>query len=535
MSYVSLLKNIPEILSQPIGIAAIASIGIHGAIALIVPLMPVDSSKPKEVASSKTVGLMELSPTDQIRLPQNQNTSQVALQQQLSQAGQVSPPNFNAQTVLPPLPPPASSQFTLPSLPQSLNNYRVSSLPTKQSVRMIPRANLGFNTTGFNASGKFSSSAVPRLNDSDIKYEASKPLPISKLPELQSQKLPDDILRNAPYPNVSEPTPTTTAQTTPNTPLQGNPGSQTTLPINDAPKVAQNQPQIAPIGQPLQGADKLTLAGQSLPRLQPATMPNMPELPSKGIEQAIAQVNSYEDLRKIVQQEYPNAEEKGVIRDTIRTGKQNVQGTVLGVLVVDPDGKVLDIKFQNKSISPDLQSKAREYFNTQPPKREQQTSSYPFSLSFQNNSSAVGVTQEQKPSSQAAPKPLLELRNRNNQLAPLPAANPKPLLELRNRSNQPAAAPKPLLELRNRNNQPAVTPKPLLELRNQNNQPAATPKPLLELRNRSNQPAPSSAAIPKASSVPIINNNQPTLAAESDQKLLEQLRQLKENRQKSNQ
>lgn len=525
MSYVSLLKNIPDILSQPIGIAAIASIGIHGAIALIVPLMPVDSSKPREAA--KTVGLLELSPTDQARLPQNPNAPQVALQQQLPQTGQVSPPNFNAQTVLPPLPPAASSQFTLPPLPQSLNNYRVSSLPTKQSVRMIPRANLGFNAAGFNASGKFSSSAVPRLSDSDIKYEASKPLPVNKLPELQSQKIPDDILRNPQYPNLSEATSTTAApvNTTPQT-----------TPSGDVSQITQNQQQVAPIGQPLQGADNLALAGQSLPQLQPGTMPNTPELPSKAIEQAIAQVNSYEDLRKIVRQEYPNAKEKAVIRDTIPTDKPNLQGTVLGVLVVDPDGKVLDIKFQNKSVSPELELKAREYFNTQSPKGEKQTSSYPFSLSFQNNSNTSGTTQ-------ATPKPLPELQNRNNQLAPLPAANSKPLPELRIRNNQPTPSsvttPKPLSELRNRNNQltplPTANPKPLLELRNRNNQPATTPKPLLELRNRTNQPAPSSAATLKPLSVPTVNNNQSALSAESDKKLLEQLRQLKENREKSTQ
>ncbi|MBE9038928.1 hypothetical protein [aff. Roholtiella sp. LEGE 12411] len=507
MSYVSLLKNIPDILGQPIGIAAIASIGIHGAIALIVPLMPVDSSKPTEAA--KTVGLLELSPTDQARLPQNPNTPQVALQQQLPQTGQVSPPNFSAQTVLPPLPPPVSSQFTLPPLPQSLNNYRVSSLPTKQSVRMIPRANLGFNTAGFNASGKFSSSAVPHLSDSDIKYEPSKPLTVNKLPELQSQKIPDEILRNTRYPNLSDTTSTT---------AQGNPTLQTTQSGNVS-QITQNQQQVAPIGQPLQGADNLALAGQSLPQLKPGTMPNTPELPSKAIEQAIAQVNSYEDLRKIVRQEYPNAEEKAVIRDTIPTDKPNLQGTVLGVLVVDPDGKVLDIKFQNKLIAPELQLKAREYFNTQPPKGEKQTSSYPFRLSFQNNSNTAGTTE-------ATPKPLSELRNRTNQLAPLPVANPKPLSELRNRTNQlaplPVANPKPLSELRNRTNQLA----PL---------PAANPKPLLELRNRTNQLGPSSAGKLKPLSVPRVNNNQPALSAESDQKLLEKLRQLKENRQKSEQ
>ncbi|NJR19781.1 MAG: hypothetical protein HC785_31730 [Calothrix sp. CSU_2_0] len=35
MSYVSFLKNIPEVLTQPTGIAALASLGIHGAIAFI--------------------------------------------------------------------------------------------------------------------------------------------------------------------------------------------------------------------------------------------------------------------------------------------------------------------------------------------------------------------------------------------------------------------------------------------------------------------------------------------------------------------
>ena len=81
MSYVSIFKNIPEILSQPTGIAAIASLGIHGAIALIVPLMPVNTSASSKADSPKAVGLMELSTADQSRLPQPPSTSQVALQQ----------------------------------------------------------------------------------------------------------------------------------------------------------------------------------------------------------------------------------------------------------------------------------------------------------------------------------------------------------------------------------------------------------------------------------------------------------------------
>ena len=81
MSYVNLLKNIPEILSQPTGIAAIASLGIHGAIALIVPFMPVNSSQSSKNEPPKAVGLMELTAADQNRLPQPASTSQVALEQ----------------------------------------------------------------------------------------------------------------------------------------------------------------------------------------------------------------------------------------------------------------------------------------------------------------------------------------------------------------------------------------------------------------------------------------------------------------------
>jgi hypothetical protein len=66
-----------------------------------------------------------------------------------------------------------------------------------------------------------------------------------------------------------------------------------------------------------------------------------------------------------------------------------MEGLVFGRLVVDPDGKVLDIKFQDQSLSPQLQSQTREFFNANPPKGKQNISSYPFQLSFKlfNNTS----------------------------------------------------------------------------------------------------------------------------------------------------
>ena len=557
MSYVSLFKNIPELLSQPIGIAAIASLGIHGAIAMIVLLMPMDSSKSKDTASSKTVGLLELSQADQSRLPQS--TPQIG-SQQLPPIAPLSPPNFSAQTLLPPVAPAPSSQLVLPPLPASSNNYRVSSLPTRQSLRMIPSGNLGFDaskfdSSKFNTSPKFSRSA-PRVNVTDTKYEApqavavnrlpelqsqtrpddivQKPLAVNRLPQLQSQQIPDDILRNAQSPNLSDTSPIAT--------VQGNTASQTTQSGNDASRIAQN-----PLINSLKQAPR---AGGSLTLIR-GTTSQASDLSAKGTQLAIAQLDSYANLRKEVQQQYPNAQQKPVIRQTLSTQKPNLEGAVLGVLVVDPDGKVLDIKFQDKLVSPELKSKAREYFNKQSPKGDKRISSYPFNLSFQNNTSnTTGTTQLSAPGvngNQLTPKPFPELRIRNNQPTPSSTRTLKPLAAPGVNGNQPefspTAAPKPLSELRIRNNQPASLPtgtlKPLSATGVNSNQPtpspAVTSKPFPELQIRNNQLTPSSAATTSEPLVlPRVNKSQPTASAESDGKLVEQLREVKENRQKSN-
>ncbi|MEH2066773.1 MAG: hypothetical protein V7K47_00990 [Nostoc sp.] len=540
MSYVSLLKNIPEIITQPIGIAALASVGIHGAIAMIVPLMPIDSTKPEETASSKTVGLMELSQADQSRLPQS--TPQVGLQQ-LPPIAPLSPPNFTAQTILPPLGSPPSSQLVLPPLPPSANNYRVSSMPTRQSLRMIPSSNIGFDASKFdsskyNSSPKFSPSVpqVPRLSESDRKYQALKPLPINRLPQLQSQNIPDDILQNAQSQNLSDTASITTAQV--------NPTPRITQPSDNAFKIAQNPP----INSIRQTPNENILIGTRV------STPQSSDLSPKGTQQAIAQLDSYNALRKEVQQQYPNAQQKPVIRQTLATDRPNLEGAVLGMLVVDPDGKVLDIKFQDKLLSPELRTKAREYFSKQSPKGDKKISSYPFNLVFQNNT--IGTTQEQKPF------PLLAPGVNSNQLTPSPASTSKPLSEAPIKNNQPASLPantlKPLVvpgvsnsptrgtaqpssQLRIPNNQslPTGTLKPLVVPKFNSNQPqtlpAATSKPSSEVLIRNNQLAPSPAASTSDPlSVPRVNKNQSTSTPKSEQQLLQQLRQVKENRQKSN-
>ena len=228
-----------------------------------------------------------------------------------------------------------------------------------------------------------------------------------------------------------------------------------------------------------------------------------------------AQLDSYANLRQEVQKQYPNAEQKPVIRQTLPTDKPNLEGAVLGMLVVDPDGKVLDIKFQDKLVSPELRSKAREYFNKQSPKGGKQISSYPFNLVFQNSiTNTTGASQLSTP-----------VIN-NNQLTPSPATTSKPFPELRIRNNQPKPSSTGILK-------PLATPG--VNGNQSKLSPIATPKPFPELQIRNNQPVPSSAANTSAPLVlPRVNKIQATPSTESDQKLVERLREVKENRDKSN-
>ncbi|MBD2598480.1 hypothetical protein H6G74_29900 [Nostoc spongiaeforme FACHB-130] len=427
MSYVSLIKNIPEILSQPTGIAALASVGIHGAIALIVPLMPVDPSKPKDAASSKSVGILELSQADQNRLPQTPGTSQFAVQpklpilsqqQQLALQPQALPPNFGGQTtVLPPLPPSGYPQSVIPSLPTTSNNYRISSLPTRQSIQ-FPKQNYRFDS-GFKAGNQKFTAAIPNFDDKPVIPENSQPLPVDKLPDLPPAQIPPEIL-NSPTPNPAYSSSVTTAnnKVTPQ-PVQPEnnvavtPSATSGTVINQTPKTGDN-----------------TTSTANLPALKPINTPN---LPTKAPNQTlIAQVQSYEELRKALQQQYPNSEEKPVIRDTVAVSKAGVEGTVLGILVVDPDGKVLDIKFQDKLLSPALLLKTRQYFNAKSLKGEKTISRYPFNLRFQESSKTAGDGSQQTPSVTTQPatgnQPIIIPADNSSQLKPNPEVTAKPLI-----------------------------------------------------------------------------------------------------------
>ncbi|UKO99024.1 hypothetical protein [Nostoc sp. UHCC 0870] len=423
MSYVSLIKNIPEFLSQPTGIAAIASVGIHGAIALIVPLMPVDSNQPKELSAQKTFGVLELSQADQSRLPQTPEMNSVALQPQLPLLQNQFPqqpqlnniPNLDAQTtVLPPLPPPVNTPLSMPPLATIPENYRIPSLPQRQPLRVSPKRNFRFDDSTFNpANNKFATVTPPNFDNKQIVPEASKPLSVDKLPELGAATLPNDLPATPPAINTPNSNQATTQL-----------GGDAANPITKTPNVG----------------DDLALANQPIPKLEQGNTPNIPNLPSKQAEPGeIAQVTSYENLRKALQQQYPNSQEKAVIRSIIPTEKPGLDSTVLGVLVIDTEGKVLDIKFQDRLVSPELELKARQYFTRNKPKPDQQISRYPFSLRFQHGSSVTNETSEEKAPAVVIPNSGTNPGVNNGQATPKTEATSQPLPQLQINKNQPAS------------------------------------------------------------------------------------------------
>jgi hypothetical protein len=617
MSYVSLLKNIPDILSQPAGIAAIASLGLHGAIAFIMPLMPVESSKPKETVSAlktKTVGVIELNKAQLSRLPQA--APQIAALPPIPQAalqGQVPLPNIGATqgVSLQALPPTASTPLLLPPIPKSLDNYRMASLPKGQSsLQIVPRRGFqidrSFNatTTGTQAFPRFENRGVNRDFSRNVAIGGKRnlpPSPPSSLPTLPPAGMPDGLPVNS-YPNyASAPAslPPNVSATPPVTPPASEASGSGVVPDS----------LVAAVGQTLQPGDKLALAGESLPQWNSSTGSKIPELPSEripklpnlGIQQALSQLDGYEDLNKTVQQQYPSAELKSAIRQTIASSKPGVVGAVLGGLVVDSDGKVIDVRFQGeRQISPDIKSAVREHFRANPFTSNGKISYYPFNLKFQGDSRNGSILPNlrlpqgtEKPPSektearsiqplpvpqatslpiadrlrnvQLAPlpqrtsKPLAE-RIRNLQLAPVPQVTSKPLSESRNSSNQAGSEVKirnipslptsvevdsnPVARLRVRNNQvmPIV---PTVGVRNRNNQTDEPTVPATRVRTRNNQttkaeqttskPAVEPVKINRVVSSPQATPTSSEPAIQGSQKLLQQLREVREKRQNSEQ
>lgn len=574
MSYVSLLKNIPDFLSQPTGIAAIASVGIHGTIAFILPLMPIDSKpKPQEINASKTVGVVELNQAEQNRLPQA-GVTQAAIKP-LALQPQIPPPPSNVSTqqqLLPQIPQPPTTQVILPPLPQSSTNLPIPSLPKSQPLQRLPLNNYPINSVGSSLNTTaINPRPLNRFNDR-VALGTPQPLPPSNISELEPAKTPAELPQtNLPIQSVS----TTTGQQNIATgvssshlpeleaakvppDLRGVPSGiplgttpNTTSPVvangSTLPTVIQNRQVIAPIGEASQS--KVSLANSNLLRsplgrsaaLSPqggntSLSPQLQSTSNTG-ESVVGKIPTFGEQFNEIKKQYPNIETRLPIFGIINA-KSSQQGRIDGALIVDAEGKVESVTFMNNSVSSALKASTREYFReyfqNNPVQKTGKPKYYPFSLSLRTDGSSDPIKQ--------APARLLQAGTPTNSAAGSSSViNQKQealsklrqkLIEQR-RGLSPAVQPsnEQLTNASRQVHTPQVNAQPLQPKQVSRISPQTSVKPQPNQGARSNQPTPPSEIIPQGSSQPKVSSNQPSTSIESGQKLLRRLRELREQRQ----
>ncbi len=388
MSYASLFKTLPETLGSSTSLAAIASLGIHGLLLAILPVLPFES-KPLETSSQRTVGLVELTPAEQSRLPQVA-TSDVTL-----------PPFATQQSPLPPLPPPPPIQTGV-----------FPSQPLPQSFQITPNKAISGNSQGASSQTKtFTVSPLTR-NTAPTRIAINNPTPRQIQQPLRSgERLPPLPPRsNWRQPQVSElpstrylqgfdpsslpPSPPTAALPSPPPLVPENPiPPQNISPPQNQPaqnqSVATNQQPPTPVRSP-QGFEKtkrdLLARRDQIARSRVASPPaaqNTPEPGRQKLEtalqqrlrwsrseppsasqpqsnpttstsattaQAIRQLDDYKAQQQKIQANNPKVIRKKPVRQSITTCDRALDGGVAYInAVVNPQGKIVS--------GPDLYSK----------------------------------------------------------------------------------------------------------------------------------------------------------------------------------
>ncbi|GAB1543208.1 hypothetical protein NUACC21_58820 [Scytonema sp. NUACC21] len=572
MSYVSVLKNIPEFLSQPTGIAAIASLGLHGAIAFLMPLMPVESNSKQAASKTKTVGLVELNQSELNRLPQT-GTPQIALPTQASILPQVPPANLLPQSnpTLPPLPPPtAANNWVMPPLPNS-TNVAIAPLPKSQPLKIASRSDLQFNSSLSPQVKPF-----PRFQEK-VSLGEAKPLDTSpvpyNVPPIQPANVTQqqEMINNSMAPVAPYQMPESTGGNTATPSIQANPE------LANLPNVAPKP--LTPLGELPKAGDN-TVGTQNIEQLpQQEFALNVPRLPSPATREMSDKTNSSTDRFLEVKAQYPNIETRLPISATVNA-KPGQEGNVNGDLVINSEGQVESIKFRDESISSDLKTAARQYFRqyfqSNPVQANGKPKFYQFNIAFTPNSNVRPETiQEFVPPSQRgsvqassesqrnliqrlrSPKLNLQLSQEPKQenlsrRSRLPEVNSQvsskePPINLtrglRTQDNQPASVTpaNPEVALKRTQSVSAATREEQTSSRQVViKQPAATPQNDREQTSSRQvvikQPAPTTQVNEEQASQPQeATSNQSSASSKEPSKLIRQLRQIREQRQNSNQ
>ncbi len=495
MSYVSFFKNIPDFLGQPTGIAALASLGIHGAIAFILPLMPVDSSKStKQAATSKPIGLLELNATEQGRLPQKVPV-QTGIQAQLPPLpGQIAALPAQQQipfniTNTPPAPSGSSTPMSaLPPLPQN-PGYNISSLPRSSSYKLNRKdllidPSFKSNSPSVAFSGN-SRTARSRFN-TNIAYEQPRVAP-SSLPEVASTNVPSNLSANpAPLPLPTEAAPPLpdngTVEPSPSASISPVTPDNFVTPTGQMPKAGEGNLAFAQNGmQPfkIQPGQSELLEGTNAVATAPAgvTAPSSvnPTLGSGSSTENQKNTISFLETSNQFRTQYPKGRFHSPI--LIRMDKSQVEQNVDVTVSMDREGKIDSFNILGDSSSLSSASKlairerVQQHFKGNSSSANGQGDFYSFSISPDGSVSSAPADGKVSSPSEMPTLPGLGNNQSTPVVPPSTTSTTKPLsrVEL---NKQPVLTPQ-------QNSQRTTQPTPAASL--PPFKPAATPvKPITE-------------------------------------------------------
>jgi hypothetical protein len=490
MSYVSFLKNIPEVLTQPTGIAALASLGIHGAIAFILPLMPVDSSKSAKQTQTnpKPVGLTQLTPAEQSRLPQIPIPQSGSLQAQLpplpgqipSLPGQQQLPlNLpNTQSGLPPAPPsgaimsgtPGSSALSLPPLPQT-PNFNVSSGSQRFNRRdLVIDPNFGLNPTAsvnisrFPRSSRINNNVAFGSRSSFGSPSSSRSFVPSNLPEPPVTQPSNFPVAPPPLPPEATTSTTTTdsgvVAQTPQPENQAVTPEQYIAPVGNAPKPTEGNYTVAaqpvtPFQSQAGGINEIAAGTASSTSTVPGTTPNTSNggnatTPTGETIKTISMLDAFNEAKK----QYPEVQFSGApIRISIP--KSQLERNVEVAVRMDRENKIDSVQLLEDGISiPSghklaVRERLLQYFKENPAALNGKGKLFTFRISPDGNvnsdNAAGNKPTENKPSDRTLPIQPQNITNENNQPTPVEpqGSNPtiKPFSGLQLNRNKPVTIP----------------------------------------------------------------------------------------------
>ncbi len=391
------------------GVAVLASLGVHGLLWAVLPGLTIDSQDNKS-PTQRTIGLVDLSPQEQSRLPQVSNPVDNTL-----------PPFASQLTALPPLPPaPPYQTSVLPPLqlpPGSAPIYNKTpnqtSAPPLQAfqVPLPPPPNTSFPIPYENLANYPNNLPLP----------SAPPAPPFILPANNGQPniglapdrtLPsdDDIAVATPSPVPSlQPTPAN--QNTPNPPVEANKlperGKQELLAMRES--MRNNFP---PTGATPAPTNTRALSRQEIAAALKRQRSNQPTPPtnsamsrqeivtalrgnrnpsgelSEDTKIALDNIEKFKQQQAIIQAQNPDAVTKPPIRRKLTTCDRAIDGDVAVVnVVVNPEGKRLsEPSLITKTGKPDI-AQAQKYVRDYEFAKTDKTTNYNFRLEFDYSAS----------------------------------------------------------------------------------------------------------------------------------------------------